>query len=125
MRTWRLTPAGIPAFVLTSIFKLGSATSGLNPANEAMTLHIANYTLTLAAGSFHKLWNAPNAPYAYEGTVNGANLVLGVVPLGRNEFQFDAAGSPVTFAGVNDPVTISLTFGNDSGTTTVNALITH
>jgi hypothetical protein len=115
-----------PGFLMGSTtFTLGSASTGLQPASEAMTLQIANYTLTLPAGSLHKLWNASNAPYGYEGTVNGVNLVLGIVPLRNNEFQFDAAGSPVTFAGVKNPVTISLTFGNDSGTTSVNALITQ
>ncbi|MBV8864049.1 MAG: hypothetical protein JO210_01465 [Acidobacteriaceae bacterium] len=114
-----------PGFVLASVFTLGSASTGLNPANETMTLQIANYTLSLPAGSFHPLWNAPNAPYTYEGTVNGATLLLGIVPLGKNEFQFDAAGLPVRFPGVKNPVTVSLSFGDNSGTTTVNALITQ
>ncbi len=113
-----------PGFVMTSTFTLGSGTTGLQPANEAMTLKIANYTLTLPAGSFHKLGNTSNAPYAYEGTVNSANLVLGIVPLGRNTFSFDAAGAPVAFTGIKNPVTITLTFGSDSGTKPVNAAIT-
>ncbi len=113
-----------PGFVLTSLFTLGSASAGLNPATEPMTLQIANYTLTLPAGSFHRLWNASNAPYGYEGTVNGATVALGLVPLGNNTFSFDAAGSPVTFPGIKNPVTVTLTFGTDTGTTSVKALIT-
>ena len=46
-----------PGFVLISALTLGSASTGLYPATEAMTLEIANYTLTLPAGSFHQLWN--------------------------------------------------------------------
>jgi len=113
-----------PGFVLTSTFTLGSASTGLNPATEPMTLQIAKYTLTLLAGSFHQLWNAPNAPYGYEGTVNGATVVLGLIPLGKNTFAFDAAGSPVTFPGIKNPVTVTLTFGTDTGTANVQALIT-
>ena len=114
-----------PGFVLTSVFTLGSTSTSPQLANQAMTLQIANYTLSLPAGSFHRLWNASNAPYAYEGTVNGASLILGLVPLGKNEFQFDAAGSPVTLPGVKNPVTVSLSFGNNSGTAEVSALITQ
>jgi len=113
-----------PGFVLTSTFTLGSASTGLNPATEAMTLEIASYTLTLPAGSFHKLWNASDAPYGYEGTVNGATVVLGLVPLGNNTYSFDAAGSPVTFTGIKNPVTVTLTFGTDTGTANVQALLT-
>lgn len=113
-----------PGFLLTSTFTLGSASTGLNPATEAMTLQIASYTLTLPPGLFHQLWKAPNAPYVYEGTVNGATVLLGVTPLCNNTFAFDAAGSPVTFPGIKNPVTVTLTFGDDSGTSSVTALIT-
>ncbi len=113
-----------PGFVLTSTFTLGSASAGLNPATEAMTLQIANYTLTLPAGSFHQLWKATNAPYGYEGTVSGATVAIGLVPLGNNTYSFDAAGSPVTFPGIKNPVTVTLTFGTDTGTASVQALIT-
>lgn len=111
-------------FIVTSSFTLGSASTGLNPATEAMTLKVATYTLTLPAGSFHKLWNAADAPYGYEGTVNGATVVLGLIPLGNNTYSFDAAVSPVAFPGIKNPVTVSLTFGNDTGTTSVQAVIT-
>lgn len=113
-----------PGFVLTSTFTLGSATTGLYPATEPMTLQIDNYMLTLPAGSFHQLWKAANAPYGYEGTVHGATVVLGLIPLGNNTFSFDAAGSPVTFPGITNPVTVTLSFGTtDTGTDSVKALI--
>ncbi len=70
-----------PGFVVTSTFTPGSASTGLNPATEAMTLEMANYTLTLPPGSFHQLWKAGNAPYGYDGTVNGATLGLVLTPL--------------------------------------------
>ncbi len=114
-----------PGFILTSTFTLGSTSAGLNPATEALTLKIANYTLTLPPGSFHQLWNAPNAPYAYEGTVNGATVVLGILSLGNRTFAFDALGSPVTFPGITNPVSVTLTYGSDTGTSSVKALITH
>jgi hypothetical protein len=111
-------------FVLTAWFTLGAATNGIHPLTEAVTLHIASYTVTLPAGCFHQLWKDPKAPYAYNGTINGTDLLLVILPLGGNKYQFDAGGSPVTsLAGTKNPVTVSLTVGNDSGSTRVTALI--
>jgi hypothetical protein len=73
--------------------------------------------------SGRQLWNSPQAPYVYEGTINGTKLVLGIVRLRGNNYQFDAAGSPVAFAGTKNPVTVSLTVGNDTGRASVNAVI--
>lgn len=111
-------------FALTAWFTLGTASDGIHPLTEAVTLQIANYTVTIPAGSFHQLWKAPQAPYAYNGTINGTNLLLVLLPLGGNKYQFEAGGSPVTFlAGTKNPVTVSLTVGNDTGSTRVTALI--
>ncbi|KAA6465229.1 hypothetical protein DYQ86_04600 [Acidobacteria bacterium AB60] len=80
--------------------------------------------MNVPAGSFHQLWNSPQAPYVYTGIINGAKLVVGLTSLGNNNYQFDAAGWPVTFSsGITNPVTVSLTIGDDSGSAPVTALI--
>ncbi len=114
-------------FALTAWFTLGTGSDGIHPLTEAVTLQIANYTVTIPAGSFHQLWKDPKAPYAYDGTINGTNLLVLILPLGGNKYQFDAGGSPVAFlAGAKNPVTVSLTVGNDTGSTSVQAIIsTH
>lgn len=94
--------------------------SAFNPDD----VQIANYTLTLPTAAFHQPWKAANAPYGYDGTVNGTTVRLVLTPLGNNTFAFDAAGSPVTFPGIKHPATVTLTFGTDTGTTSVKALIT-
>jgi hypothetical protein len=110
-------------FVLISWFTLGTDSPGLQPLSEALTLQIASYTVTLPAGSLHRLWDAPDAPYGYEGTINGTHLALGLFPLGDNRYEFDAAGFPVAWINVQNPVKVSLTIGQDAGSTTVNAFI--
>lgn len=110
-----------PGFVITATFTLWNASTGLQPANETMTLQIANYTLILPAGSFHQLSNAPDAPYTYSGNVNGADLLLHLIPRGNDTFAFDATGAPVAFSDITNPVTITLAFGNDFGTARVTA----
>ncbi len=113
-----------PGFTVTSTFTLSSTSPALQPAKDVMTLQIANYTLTLPAGSFRPLWNGPNAPYAYTGKMNGSTLVLGLVPLGGNTFAFSATGGPVTFSGLTNPITVTLIFGDDYGGASVKALLT-
>ncbi len=109
-------------FVLSSQFTLASGAPALQLKTQTLTLQIANYTLTLPPGSLHPLWNAPNAPLAYDGTVNGVNLVIGLISLGGDNWIFDAAGAPVTINATN-PVPVTLTIGQNTGSTTVQEII--
>ena len=44
-----------------------------------------------------------------------------IVPLGNNIFSFNAVGAGVDLTGLTNPVTVVLTIGINSGTTTVTA----
>jgi hypothetical protein len=110
-------------FGLMAWLTLASGSNGIHPLTEAVTLQIANYSVTIPVGSFQQLWNGSQAPYVYEGTISGTKLVVGLIPLGNNNYQFDAAGSPVAFAGIRNPVHVSLTIGDDAGSTAVTAVI--
>ena len=46
------------------------------------------------------------------------NLQFQIVPLGNNIFTFKAEGTGVNLTGLTNPVTVVLTIGIDSGTTT-------
>ena len=96
-----------PGFVLTSSCTLGSANTGLKPATEAMTLQLANNTLTLPGRLVPFTVESGESSHGYEGTVNGAILALGLIPLGNNTFSFDTTGSPVTIR-TQRPLTISI-----------------
>jgi hypothetical protein len=113
-----------PGFGLTARFTLGSGGDSFAPLTQPVTLQIANYTVDIPAGSFPQLWNSPSTPYIYDGTINGTKLVVGVIPLGGKSYEFNAAGSPVAWTNVTNPVTVSLTAGNDGGgSTPVRAFI--
>jgi hypothetical protein len=56
--------------------------------------------------------------------VNGTQLVLSLAPTIDNSFLFSAAGSPFSLTKLANPVTITLVFGDDFGTASVNALLT-
>lgn len=49
------------------------------------------------------------------------SLQVQIVPLGNNIFTFKAEGSGVDLTGLTNPVTVVLSIGTDSGTTTATA----
>ena len=109
-------------YAVDAVLTPGSGSSGITPASEAVTLQIASYTVTIPAGSFHKVGGGANAPYAYEGTINGVRTGAVIAPLSGNRYDFAAAGSPVNLTGAANPVTVKLTIGTNSGTATVRAI---
>jgi hypothetical protein len=85
-----------------------------------VTLQIGAFSVTIPAGSF-KL--NPNGRFAFQGLSNGVSLAVQIVPLGNNIFTFKADGSGVALTGLTNPVTVVLTIGIDSGTTTVTEVL--
>ena len=83
-----------------------------------MTLQIGTFSVTIPAGSFKQI---PQGRFAFEGVINGVSLEVQIVPLGNNIFTFKAQGTGVDLAGLTNPVTVALTIGKDSGSTTVTA----
>jgi hypothetical protein len=118
-----LSTGKTPGFALNANFTLGTTSDGIHPLTDAVTLNIASYTVMIPAGSFHQLWNSPQAPYAFDGTINGTKLGLVILAYGSNKYQLSAAGAPVNFTGVANPVPVSITIGNDAGNASVNAFI--
>ena len=61
-------------------------------------------------GSFKQI---PHGRFAFEGIINGVSLEVQIVSLGNNIFTLNAVGK-----GVDFPVTVGLTIGPNTGTTT-------
>jgi hypothetical protein len=120
-----LSGGSSPGFDLKATLALGSGSNGIDPLGEAVTLQIGSYTVTLPPGSLHQLQNGSKADaYVYAGTLNGVALQIQMVPLGGSTYQFKAEGSPVNLTGSPNPVPVTLTIGNDTGTITVAATLT-
>jgi DNA-binding beta-propeller fold protein YncE len=107
-----------PGFDLNESFTLGTNSNGINPVTENVTLQIGTFSVTIPAGSF-KL--NPNRRFAFQGLINGVSMQVQIIPLGNNIFTFMAEGTGVNLTGLTNPVTVVLTIGIDSGTTTVTA----
>ena len=114
----QITAGPPPGFDLKGSFTLGRSSNGINPVTENLTLKIGTFSVTIPPGSF-KL--NPDGTFAFQGVINGVSLQVQIVPLGNNIFTFKAQGTDVDLTGLTNPVTVVLTIGNNTGSTTVTA----
>ena len=105
-----------PLFNLTCNFTLGSASNGINPLLETVTFSINNFTVTIPPGSFTA--TGPGS-FAFSGVINGVNIKASIVQTGPTSYTFKATGNPNLSKTRPDPATVTLTIGNDTGTTSV------
>ena len=61
--------------------------------------------------------------YAFAGKTNNVSIKMLIVPWGNNRFWFQAAAYRADLTGTANPVSVSLTIGDDSGETSVDAII--
>jgi|GEM_PF-1374876 len=105
---------------MLSNFVLGKVNNGINPTNEAITLKVGNVTMTIPADSFRK--NRLGL-FTFDGRINNKWIKALIMPLGRNRFGFEAEAYGADLDRIKNPVTVELTIGNDSGITSVKAII--
>ena len=76
---------------------------------------------TVPPGSFKKT----GALFTFAGVIDGVNLQALIFPTGTLRYAFAAAAEHPNLTGTKNPVPVTLTIGNDTGMTSVNALIFH
>ena len=107
-------------FEMRATFTLGSGSNGIAPLTEAVTVQIGTFSTTIPAGSFkqHK------GRFVFEGTINGVKLeaTLRSLILG-NDYEVKIEGRGAELTGTTNPVTVSLTIGDDSGSKAITAKI--
>jgi hypothetical protein len=69
----------------------------------------------ILAGSFKETLEG----YVFDGVMDRVSLSVRIRPLGNQMFRFDAVGTRVDLTCLTNPVTVVLTIGINSGTTTV------
>jgi YVTN family beta-propeller protein len=103
-------------FVLRSNFTLGSASSGIH--SEEVTLKACTFTVTIPPGSF----KGPGfGPFTFTGVIHGSALAVAIEPIATKRYALEAAALDVNLKGTKNPVPVTLTIGDDSGTTSVKA----
>jgi len=111
-------------FELKIPFTLGAGNNGINPSAETVILRVtggaAAFSVTIPPGSFKKDGSGRSA---FQGTINRVRMLASIRQLSEDTFEFETEGDGVNLKGVANPVTVSLTIGDDDGSTTVRAKI--
>jgi hypothetical protein len=103
-----------PKFTLASNFTLGSTSNSINPASEAVTLKIGTFTVTIPPGFF--TLTAPGT-YSFFGVISGLTIKASITQTGSKTYTFQATAN-ANLSKTKNPATVTLTIGNDTGTTT-------
>jgi hypothetical protein len=102
-------------FELRGRFNLGAGSNGINPVNEAVILQLGNFNVQIPSGSFRL---TRDMRYVFEGTTAGVALAIRISPLAANSYAISVEGSGANLGGMTSPITVGLTIGDDTGTTT-------
>ena len=107
-------------FEMTAIFTLGPNNNGIAPLTEAVTVQVGPFGTTIPAASFKQ----KKGRFTFEGVIDGVKLeaVLRSLILG-NDYEFTVEGKGADLTGTENPVTVGLTIGDDSGSKTITAKI--
>lgn len=106
------------AFEADGNFMLGTGSNGINPLTEAVGLQVGTFSTTIPAGSFTQ---DEEGNFTFEGVISGVSLEVEIQPLGGGSFGFLAEGTGANLSGTANPVPVTLTIGDDTGSTTVTA----
>jgi hypothetical protein len=119
-----LRPRRDDAFAVQSHFTLGAGSNGIDPLTEDVKLELTggtgSFTTTIPAGSFKK---DKKGRFQFEGTINGVDLQAKITRFGRHQFKCEMEGEHAELTGIANPVIVSLTVGDDSGSTAVTAIL--
>jgi hypothetical protein len=115
-------PPTSSSFDLNSELTLGASSNGIDPLTEVVKLQVGTYDVTIPVGSFHQLKRgAKQGSWVFSGVINSVSVSIQIVPLGGNSYQFKAEGSPVNLSELSNPVTVTVTIGDDTGSASVYA----
>jgi hypothetical protein len=85
-------------------------------------LSVGTFSAAFPAGSFK---GSGFGPFYFVGAVNGVDLEIGIALIGPKRYAFGAAAQKANLSGTAKPVPVTLSIGDDTGTTSVNAIIAH
>lgn len=103
------------AFTMSGRFTLATNSNGIKPLAESVKISVGPYTVTIPAGSFR----TSGRSFVYNGKLNGASLAVTISPVTGSTYSISVTANSVNLVGVQNPVPISLSIGDDTGTTSV------
>ncbi|MFQ5552353.1 MAG: hypothetical protein ACE5EW_01280 [Thermoplasmata archaeon] len=99
-------------------FTLGTDSNGIDPMNEDVTVEIGAYSFTIPKGSFAL---DDDEEWEFERVIDGVEVEMEIELVGDKTYEFEFEVEGTYMDGLENPVEISLTIGDDSGTTIATA----
>ncbi len=101
---------------------LGRKSNGINPVTDAVTLAVNGVPFVVRAGSF--TFNEGDNPYySFLGQVGPfTTLNMRILPVGANSYEYFAVIQGSDFSAIDPSASVTLTIGDDSGSTTATHL---
>jgi len=117
----RLTYSGErhSTFFMNASFVLGTGNNGLDPGTEPVTLVIGSQVLAIPAGSL-ALNSSGN--YIFTGVIGGIRISAQLRDLGASSYMFNIVGSNANLAGKTNPMTVTLSVGDNRGSAQIKAV---
>lgn len=103
-------------FAVEALFRLGAGSDGINALTEDVRLDVGAGSWVIPAGSFRR---TRIGSFVFQGVIGSAHLGVVIRPLRDGRFVFGAAATGAALDGTANPVSVSLTIGDDGGTTEV------
>jgi hypothetical protein len=113
-----LDGANNDSFAVEALFRLGVDNNGINLLSETVTIGVGTGHWSIPAGSFK---SNSFGGYVFLGHIGTTGLGVLIQPLPDGSFGFGAAGAHANLTGTANPVPVSLTIGDDGGSTSVVA----
>jgi hypothetical protein len=103
-------------FTLSGAFGLDAASDGVNPAEEAVTLQVGDYTTMIPAGSFK---SNKAGKYVYNKILPEITLIITITPFGGANYSFAATAKATDLTRKVIPIEVGLSIGNEGAHTTL------
>ena len=100
---------------LNTTLTLGVGNDGFDLDEEQLTIQVEGVSVTIPKDSFEKKTTKKKEFFKFDGVIDGVTVELKIDILGGDSFTFKGSLAGVTLDST-DPVEVTLTIGDDSGT---------
>jgi len=112
------------ALALQATCTLSEESDGIDPLTEEVHLQAGTFSATIPTGSFR---STANGTFEFRGVLGGVRLQVEIAPpqgpqKKSSTFALTATATGANLTGTPVPVTLRLTIGNDSGSTTLTTV---
>lgn len=106
-------------------FTLGTASGGIDPVSDPVTLTFGTASITFPPGSFRQSGNSNH--FLFDGTIRGILLHADIQGQEHSttDYKFIANGNGLDLTGQAEPMSVGLQIGNKAGSVMFNANVHH